>query len=55
MHTNTQNTECPVGYSVYFPFNYICIKYVFICKKKKKKKKLYGSTPTSQISDCESH
>ncbi len=22
-----------VGYSVYFLFNYICIKYLFICEK----------------------
>ncbi len=29
----SQNTECPVGYSVYFLFNYICIKYLFICEK----------------------
>ncbi len=31
----SQNTECPVGYSVYFHFNYIFIKYFiyFICEK----------------------
>ncbi len=29
----SQNTECSVGYSVYFLFNYICIKYLFICEK----------------------
>ncbi len=29
----SQNTECPVGYSVYFLFNYIFIKYLFICEK----------------------
>ncbi len=33
MHTNSQNTECPVGYSVYFLFNYIFIKYLYICEK----------------------
>ncbi len=29
----SQNTECPVVYSVYFLFNYIFIKYLFICEK----------------------
>ncbi len=28
----SQNTECPVGYSVYFLFNYIFIKYLFVCE-----------------------
>ncbi len=31
MHTNFP--ESPVGYSVYFLFNYIFIKYLFICEK----------------------
>ncbi len=26
----SQNTECPVSYSVYFLFNYIFIKYLFV-------------------------
>ncbi len=29
----SQNTECPVNYSVYFLFIYIFIKYLFICEK----------------------
>ncbi len=28
----SQNTECPVSYSVYCLFNYIFIKYLFSCE-----------------------
>ncbi len=32
-YTQTTQNKCPVSYSVYFLFNYIFIKYLFICEK----------------------